>query len=76
MKFFNALSTALGYQRFALAVTVPQVPLGHELNDAKYQNNPLSHGLDHYIQETIQEWHAPGLAVAVIRGNDTWAKVG
>lgn len=76
MKLFNVLSIALGYQRFASAVTVLQVPFGHELNDANGQDNPLSRGLDQYIQETIKEWHAPGLAVAVIRGNDTWAKVG
>lgn len=35
----------------------------------------LSHELEVYIDEIMQRWHVPGLSVAVVQGNETWAKV-
>lgn len=31
--------------------------------------------VDNFIQDTMQTWHLPGLAVAVIDGNDTYYQV-
>lgn len=32
--------------------------------------------LEEYIGDVMDRWHAPGMAVAVINGEETWAKVG
>lgn len=31
--------------------------------------------LNQYIDDLMERWHIPGLAVAVVDGDDTWAKV-
>lgn len=35
----------------------------------------LAAELEEYIAALIHRWHVPGLAVAVVQGNETWAKV-
>lgn len=32
--------------------------------------------LEEYIEDVMERWHAPGMAVAIINGENTWAKVG
>lgn len=32
--------------------------------------------LEAYIEDVMERWHAAGLAISVINGNETWAKVG
>lgn len=31
--------------------------------------------LEEYIEEVMERWHAPGVAVAIIKGGGTWTKV-
>lgn len=31
--------------------------------------------LEEYIEEVMARWHAPGVAVAIIKGGSTWTKV-
>ncbi|OHW99667.1 penicillin-binding protein [Colletotrichum incanum] len=46
-------------------------------NNDRSRDHPrvVSPDLDAYIQDIMQEWHAPGLAVAIVDGDKTWAKV-
>lgn len=37
--------------------------------------NPLDSDFEKLAIETLNEWHVPGLAVAVIDGDDTWSAV-
>lgn len=37
---------------------------------------PLStNELEEYIEDVMERWHAPGVAVAIIQGGNTWTKV-
>lgn len=31
--------------------------------------------LEAYIEDVMEKWHAPGVAVAIIRGENTWTQV-
>jgi hypothetical protein len=39
------------------------------------KHNPLDADFELFAIQTLQEWHVPGLAIAIIDGNDTWAAV-
>lgn len=62
------------------AIAVPdlplQQPLGHVDSEASENGLPFStSALEDYIEGSMEKWHAPGMAVAIINGNATWAKV-
>jgi hypothetical protein len=42
-------------------------------NDAR---NPLDETFDELVKTLLEEWHVPGMSVAVIDGDQTFAKVG
>ena len=50
---------------------LPQTPLGVEISSYA----PFSPAFDARVQTLLDDWHTPGLAVAVIHGNETWMKV-
>ncbi|WP_234038601.1 hypothetical protein, partial [Erythrobacter sp. YJ-T3-07] len=64
-------------QRAVIADTAAQQPLtqwyGENASKDGIQDTAQ---LDRYIEHVMKEWHAPGLAVSVVQGNTTWAKVG
>ncbi|OJJ44925.1 hypothetical protein ASPZODRAFT_134350 [Penicilliopsis zonata CBS 506.65] len=37
-------------------------------------NNPLDEEFDQLVQEQLDLWHVPGLSIAVVDGDQTWAK--
>lgn len=37
--------------------------------------DPFDEEFDRMVEETLQHWHVPGLSVAVVHGDDTFAKV-
>lgn len=65
-----------------LQVPSQQQPFAAPLYDAGHGDGPQSSSLpfsttafEEYVEDVMERWHAPGLAVAVINGNSTWAKV-
>jgi hypothetical protein len=38
-------------------------------------SNPLNTKLEDFVVEALEEWHVPGLAIAIVDGEDTWAAV-
>ena len=38
--------------------------------------NPLDETFDAFVQTLLQEWHVPGMSIAVVDGDQTFAKVG
>lgn len=53
-----------------------QKPLEH-LDGEASKNGLLfsTSALEEYIEGAMEKWHAPGMAVAIINGSETWAKV-
>ena len=45
-----------------------QVPLAD-------QTSPFTASFDKLVSQNLDRWHTPGLAIAVIRGEDTFSKV-
>jgi CubicO group peptidase (beta-lactamase class C family) len=39
-------------------------------------DGPLNGEFSRLVQETLEMWHVPGVAVAVVDGDKTWTKVG
>jgi hypothetical protein len=76
MKLFLLISVASVLPRSVWAANVQQQPLGHHFTDAHGDSLLQNDELDRYIEDVIVEWHCPGMAVSIVRGNDTWAKVG
>ncbi|WDK21193.1 penicillin-binding [Colletotrichum graminicola] len=58
----------------ASAADAQQIPLRQ--NDPSRNSYPraVSPELDTYIEGIMEDWHAPGLTVAIIDGDKTWAK--
>ena len=46
-------------------------PITAQQND----DGPLDQEFEKLVNETMELWHVPGVAVAVIDGENTWAKV-
>lgn len=40
------------------------------------KNGPFDEGFDKLVNKTLELWKVPGLAIAVVDGDDTWAQVG
>lgn len=39
------------------------------------EKTPLHTSFDLFVDRLMQEWHIPGLAIAVVHENKTWSKV-
>lgn len=39
-------------------------------------NGPLTAQFDELVKRTLEEWKVPGLSIAIVEGDQTWAKVG
>ena len=49
----------------------PQQPL----RGAEKKNGPFDKGFERLANETLERWKCPGLSIAVVDGDDTWAAV-
>ncbi|KAK6221273.1 penicillin-binding [Colletotrichum tabaci] len=60
----------------ASAEHAEQRPLRSDDQSREGHHHPrvVSPDLDAYIEGIMREWHAPGLAVAIVDGDKTWAK--
>lgn len=41
----------------------------------KGNDNPLNQNFKEFVEKALEEWHLPGVAVAVVDGDETWAEV-
>lgn len=60
---------------FALAGNVVKGGYGQQKPLADHAKGPLTPQFDALVQETMDHLHVPGLSVAVVVGNETYAKV-
>ena len=37
--------------------------------------SPFTKDFDTLVEELLEEWHVPGIAIAVVDGDETWTKV-
>jgi len=57
---------------FSLQQTLQQqVPL----HAPEHVSSPFTASFDTYVDELLSEWHTPGMAIAVVKGGQTWSKV-
>lgn len=59
----------------ALGQDTAQSPLHDGVRTIGDVPRVVSKDLDEFIERIREEWHAPGLAVAIVDRNNTWAKV-
>ncbi len=54
-----------------------QPPSGASRVPVDGQNaSPFTKDFDALVKELLEEWHVPGIAIAVVDGDETWSKVG
>lgn len=41
----------------------------------KGKANPLDKSFKVFVDKALEEWHVPGVSVAVVDGDETWAEV-
>ncbi|KAK1593776.1 beta-lactamase/transpeptidase-like protein, partial [Colletotrichum navitas] len=51
-----------------------QIPLGQDDPSRDSHPRAVSPDLDAYIEGIMEDWHAPGVTVAIVDGDKTWAK--
>ena len=64
----HSRSTCLLFTSLALS-TAQQIPLGGE------EQSPLTPKFDQLVSQTLAKWRVPGLAVAVVNGDEIYSKV-
>jgi hypothetical protein len=42
---------------------------------AAFPNERQKRSIDSTVQKALKDWHTPGLAIAIVNGENTWAKV-
>ncbi|KAK1759641.1 beta-lactamase/transpeptidase-like protein [Echria macrotheca] len=67
--YFMCLVSAGGGITPAFASVTDQKPLSDEPGDSR---NPFTHKFKAYASDTLEKWHLPGMAIAVIDGNETF----
>ena len=45
------------------------------LNTMTSNHGPLTLQFDELVRKNMEEWKVPGLSIAIVDGNQTWAKV-
>lgn len=50
-----------------------QIPLTDDSDYDKYE--PFTSEFNTYVEDIIDQWNTPGLAISVVHGQDTFAKV-
>lgn len=45
------------------------------LSSSSDKGSPLDSAFEKLVLETLDEWHVPGLSIAVVDGDETWAAV-
>ena len=53
----------------AIALRAQQVPLSDPTS------SPFTASFDKLVSQNLEKWHTPGLAIAVMQGEDTFSKV-
>ncbi len=53
----------------AFALGAQQIPL------TDHTASPFTESFDKLVNQNLEKWHTPGLAIAVIQGEDTFSKV-
>ncbi|KAL8868157.1 MAG: hypothetical protein Q9174_005175, partial [Haloplaca sp. 1 TL-2023] len=69
MIYCNIISALLTI--VSLAQCLPseqQIPLGQRIR------SPFVRGFDEYVTQLLNDWHVPGLSIAVVDGDETFAK--
>lgn len=57
-------------------VSLPVVTLGvQQMPLADQTSSPFTSSFDKLVSQNLDHWHTPGLAIAVIHGEDTFSKV-
>lgn len=41
----------------------------------KDKESPLTKEFDKRVEELLEQWHVPGLAIGIVDGDETWTKV-
>lgn len=68
---FKSLSIIAFVAFLACSSRAGQIVLGSD----QTESSPFNSGYDKFIEDLLKEWHVPGIAIAVIHENQTWAKV-
>ena len=66
------LVVLLGVSRVS---TFDQFPLRPGKQPATTAGNPFTEEFSQFVQVGLQSWHVAGLAISIVDGNDTFAKV-
>jgi CubicO group peptidase (beta-lactamase class C family) len=71
-----AFNAAAHLPRLTLASSLhlPQLFLGNYDAQTVY-NTPFHPSFDSFVDSLMNDWHIPGLAIAVVHENKTWSKV-
>ena len=56
-------------------VCLPAIARGAQQVPLTDQTSPFTSSFDKLVSQNLDRWHTPGLAIAVIRGEDTFSKV-
>lgn len=70
VRYFLALPLLVNPVAALSSASAEQTRLGHDDHDT-----PLNPSFNSYVEQLMQDWHIPGLAIAVVYENKTWAKV-
>ena len=57
------------------SATDQQQPLIPNHRDATTSQDPFTSDFSSFVEQAMQDWHVAGLAISIVDGNETYAKV-
>jgi len=60
---------------FAATLLCPVALASQKVLTGHHDHNPLDDAFERFALETLDEFHVPGLAIAIVDGENTWAAV-
>lgn len=54
---------------------MPKLLVVTMVQETKPIQSPLNAEFEKFVHETLQKWHVPGMAIAVVDGEQIWAEV-
>lgn len=58
-----------------MAVEGAQKPLPFQVGSKSENKSPLTEDYAKHVDELLEKWHVPGMAVGVVDGDDIWTEV-
>lgn len=81
LSIYPLITTANMFSFSLCRIALALVPLSYGLSSQdqaplhEVDHSPFTSDFDKFVVRLMSDWHVPGLAIAIVNGNETYSKV-